>query len=224
MGGKREGRSPQGETRPVLLFVHDLDQEVRERLETGLEKLGVGIGVFDVTEHPTDAEAVFNPRIIVASGVEALQYTKGAKAMIYAIPDINLFIPDNPKYKGLGKLVADLLKEIYMGVELQAEGEVPQPRGTVDIDPRDAVLPPPKDPLTLEEVKKMFKERFPEDPYVFSSNGVQVAVYLNDPPGTMPIEFSLDEFYTILKLVEVTRAKTIRWKTLDEEEKDASSE
>lgn len=224
MDGKREGRSPQGETRPVLLFVHDLDQEVRENLETGLEKMGLGIGVFDVAHYSASGRYDFNPRIIVASGSAAMQIARSAKAVIYAIPDINLFIPENSDYKGLGKLVADLLKDITTGVELQEEEEVPQPKGTVDIDPRDAVLPPPKDPLTLEEVKKMFKERFPEDPYVFSSNGVQVGVYLNEPPGIMPIEFSLEEFYTILKLVEVTRAKTIRWRPLDREEENASSE
>jgi hypothetical protein len=223
MDGKKEGQS-QRETRPVLLFVHDLDQEVRETLETGLEKLGVGIGVLDCHQEYASSRYDFNPRIIIASGSKAMQHARSAKAVIYAIPDINLFIPDNPEYKGLGKLVADLLKEIAIGVELQEEEEVPQPKGTVNIDPRDAVLPPPKDPLTLEEVKKIFQERFPEDPYVFSSNGVQVGVYLNDPPGTMPIEFSLEEFYTILKLVEVTRAKTIRWRTLDREEKDAGSE
>lgn len=222
MGGKKEGQSPSIETRPVLLFVHDLDQEVRQNLETGLEKMGLGIGILDCHQEYANGRYDFNPRIIVASGSTAMQYASSAKAVIYAIPDINLFIPDNPKHKGLGILVAKLLKEIYMSVEVGEE--VPQPKGTVDIDPRDAVLPPPKDPLTLEEVKKIFKERFPEDPYVFTSNGVQVAVYLNDPPGTMPIEFSLEEFYTILKLVEVTRAKTIRWRPLDREEEDASSE
>lgn len=223
LGHKEKGQSQSTEARPVLLFVHDLDPEVRKTLEVGLEKMGLGIGVFDVTHHSASGRYDFNPRIIVASGSEAMQYTRGAKAVIYAIPDINLFIPQNPNYKGLGKLVADLLKEIA-SAEFPEEEKALQPKGTVDIDPRDAVLPPPKDPLTLEELKKIFKERFSEDPYVFSSNGTQVAIYYGEPPGRMPIEFSLEEFYTILKLVEVTRAKTIRWRTIDREEENVVSE
>jgi hypothetical protein len=179
--------------------------------------------VLDVHQEYASGRYDFNPRIIVAAGISAMKYAGGTDAVIYAIPDINLFIPDNPNYSGLGGLVADLLREIYVIAQATEDEEVHQPEGTVDIDPRDAVLPPPKDPLTLEEVKKVFKERFPEDPYVFTSNGVQVGVYLNEPPGIMPIEFSLEEFYTILKLVEVTRAKTIRWRPLDKEEEDAIS-
>lgn len=222
-GHKKKGQSAE-QTRPVLLFVHDLDPEVRDRLKTGLEKIGLErVGIFDCLKESSKAPPAFNPRVIVASGSTALQYARGAKAVIYAIPDINLFIPENPELAGLGKLVAELLKEIYLGIELDEEEEVVEPKGVVDIDPRDAKLPPPKDPLTLEEVKQFFKERFPKDPYVFISNGTQVAVYLDSPPGEMPIEFSLEEFYTILKLVEVTRAKTIRWKTLSKEEKDVVS-
>ena len=223
MHGKEKGQSAE-QARPILLFVHDLDREVRETLEKGLEKLGLGVGVFDVTHYSASGRYDFHPRIIVASGSEAMKLARGSEAVIYAIPDINLFIPENPDLPGLGKLVADLLKEICLGVELHEEEQTVKPKDVVDIDPRDAKLPPPKDPLTLEEVKAFFQEKFPKDPYVFISNGTQVAVYLDTPPGEMPIEFSLEEFYTILKLVEVTKAATIRWKKLNKEEENASSE
>jgi hypothetical protein len=78
MDGKREGQSPQGETRPVLLFVHDLDQEVRKNLETGLEKMGLGIGVLDCHQEYASGRYDFNPRIIIASGSTAMQYARSA--------------------------------------------------------------------------------------------------------------------------------------------------
>ena len=226
MDGKIEGQSAL-QARPILLFVRDLDLEVRRRLETGLEKIGLDrVGIFDIKKDKTQTDGPEQPAIpksIIASGYEAFDAARLGLSrlgtVIYAVPEVGLWIPDQKEYKGLGKLVADFIKEICDGIELQEEEETAaQPKGVVNIDPRDAMLPPPKDPLTLEEVKKIFQERFPKDPYVFSSNGIQVGVYLNDPPGNMPIEFSLEEFYTILKLVEVTRAKTIQWRTLDDEE------
>ena len=227
MVGNIEGQSAV-QARPILLFVCGLAPEVRSTLQKGLENMNLPIDIFDTQQDSTgsDAQNPTIPKIVVASGHEAFKSARlGLSRLgtaIFAIPNVDLFIPDQKRYKGLGKLVADLLKEISEGVELQEW--VLQPEGTVEIDPRDAVLPPPGDPLTLEEVKKIFQERFPEDPYVFTSNGVQVGVYLNDPPGRMPIEFSLEEFYTILKLVEVTRAKSITWKPLNREESNVVPE
>lgn len=220
MAGKSEGQL--SGARPILLFVCDLTSEVESTLKKGLEKMGLPIDIFDIRQDETYTDGTkepITPKRVIVSGIEAFDAARIGLSklgtIIYAIPDVNLFIPDQKKYKGLGTLVADYLKTIC-----DIEEEVLQPEGTVDIDPRDALLPPPRDPLTLEEVKKIFQERFPKDPYLFTSNGTQVAIYLDDPPGKMPIEFSLEEFYTILKLVEVTRAKSIRWKPLIREEKD----
>lgn len=225
MAGKSEGQSAK-RTRPVLLFVCDLAPEVKSNLSKGLEKMGLPIEILDIRQDKTqidNPEKPVIPKRVIASGHEAFGAARiglgRLGTVIYAIPNVSLFIPEQKRYKGLGTLVASYLKEIYDGEE-----EVSQPEGTVDIDPRDALLPPPKDPLTLEEVKKIFQERFPKDPYIFTSNGTEVGIYLDDPPGHMPIEFSLEEFYTILKLVEVTRAKSIRWRPIDKEEEDAVSE
>jgi len=225
MVGKSEGQSAQ-QTRPILLFVCDLAPEVKSTLSKGLEKMGLPIDIFDIRQDKTQIDSSEQPIIptrVIASGYEAFDAARTGLdrlgTIIYAIPDVNLFIPEQKRYKGLGLLVADYLKSIQ-----PLEDEALQPKGTIDIDPRDALLPPPKDPLTLEEVKKIFQERFPKDPYVFVSNGTEVGVYLDDPPGNMPIEFSLEEFYTILKLVEVTRAKSIRWKPLNREEENVVSE
>ena len=221
MAGKSGGQSAK-QTRPILLFVCDLAPEVKSNLSKGLEKMGLPIDIFDIRQDKTQIDGSEQPIIptsVIASGHEAFDAARTGLdrlgTVIYAIPDIHLFIPEQKRYKGLGLLVADYLQSIQLPDE-----EVLQPKGTVDINPRDAMLPHLKDPLTLEEVKKIFRERFPEDPFVFTSNGIQVGVYLNDPPGNMPIEFSLEEFYTILKLVEVTRAKSIRWKPLKREEED----
>ncbi len=223
MAGK--SKAPFVRVRPILLFVCDLAPEVKSNLSKGLEKMGLPIDIFDIRQDKTQIDGSEQPIIpmsVIASGHEALAAARTGLdrlgTVIYAIPDINLFIPEQKRYKGLGLLVADYLKSVQ-----PLEEEVLQPEGTIDIDPRDALLPPPKDPLTLEEVKKFFQERFPKDPYVFVSNGTEVGVYLDDPPGNMPIEFSLEEFYTILKLVEVTRAKSIRWKPLNREEDNVVS-
>ncbi len=224
MAGK--SKAPFVGVRPILLFVCDLAPEVKSTLSKGLEKMGLPIDIFDIRQDKTQIDSSEQPIIpmsVIASGHEAFDAARTGLdrlgTIIYAIPDINLFIPEQKRYKGLGILVASYIKKICDSVEEEA----PQPKGTIDIDPRDALLPPPKDPLTLEEVKKIFQERFPKDPYVFVSNGTEVGVYLDDPPGNMPIEFSLEEFYTILKLVEVTRAKSIRWKPLNREEENVVS-
>jgi hypothetical protein len=225
MAGKNVGRSAK-QARSILLFVCDLAPEVKSNLSKGLEKMGLPIDIFDIRQDKTIIDNIDKPIIptrVIASGHEAFAAARTgldrSGTIIYAIPDVSLFIPEQKRYKGLGLLVADYLKSV-----LPTEEEVPQPKGTVDIDPRDALLPPPKDPLTLEEVKKIFQERFPKDPYIFTSNGTEVGVYLDDPPGKMPIEFSLEEFYTILKLVEVTRAKSIRWKPIIREEENVVPE
>ena len=48
------------------------------------------------------------------------------------------------------------------------------------------------------------------------SGHTEIAIYPDDPPGKKPIEFSLSEFYTILKLVEITKAKGIVWRETED--------
>ena len=163
--------------------------------------------------------------VCVACGVEAYEVAKetGFKN-IFAVPPVELWIPEHKDYPGLGKMVADKLERITRAhTSSSTSASVPttsiqstpstEDTNAPNINPREAGLPFPTDTLTMEEIRSLFTGKYSQDePFIFSSGGAEVAIYPDDPPGKRPIEFSLDEFYTIMKLIEITKADGIIWR------------
>lgn len=207
----------------IPLFVHGVDQEKFNKLCEGMQRVsGDWIRCFSLPEALGKFPASDS---CIAAGVDASNMVKELNFnRVYKIPDVSLFI-EEPDHPGLGKLVVKHLKYI-MAVEIESSTTSPSQSilsttpvdEEVDekapiIDPRDSGFKLPKEGLSMEEIKNLFQLQYSqEEPFVFMSEDIEIAIYPDDPPGKKPIEFSLDEFYTILKLVEITKAKGIVWR------------
>ena len=216
MDGKTEGQTGLV-VWPILLMVDNLSADMRERLESGLEGRKLNYRVHDYNDETTHLQI---SKVVVAAGRDAFRAARvGLKdSIIYAIPDVSLFI-DN---KWLAPIVAEHLRMIQDSVSKGSSTSPSIPTTTIrstpsraHFNPRDSGITLPTEGLTKDELYKLFESQFSEDPFVFWSGTEEVAIYLGEPEGRIPIEFSLEEFFTILKLTQLTKAKTIIWREPD---------
>jgi len=237
MDGKEEGWAPIGQ--PISLFVNDLSGDLHASLVRGLEDRGLYYEVFDIKRDPVATVVPALPRVpnvVVAAGRDAFKSARlGLKqdnTIIYTVPEVEIFLED----KRLAKHVAEYLLFVQTSV-FHREGQIPpaHPESSStspsipttsqtstptkgEFIPSDSGISLPTEGLTKDELYELFESRFSEDPFVFWTGNQEVAIYLDEPEGRLPIEFSLEEFFTILKLTELTKAKVIIWR-----EPDASS-
>lgn len=232
MDGKTEGQAD-SKAWPILLFVNDLAVELRQKLVEGLAARDLNYDIFDYKHDPTMEATgpVAYPKVAVAAGIDAFKSARlGLQkqgTVIYTIPEPKLFLED----KRLAPIVAEHLRFVQTSVlhrealDYPPESSSTSPSipttsiastpSTGEFDPRDSGISLPTEGLTKDELLKLFESQFSEDPFVFWSGKEEVAIYLGEPQGKMPIEFSLEEFFTILKLTELTKAKAIIWREPD---------
>lgn len=204
-----------GKAIPFLL--HEPDPQQWVKLVQGFKKMNLN---FEPVRADKEWKVAPGP-VCVAAGYEAAVVARETGFRdIHIVPAVDLWIPTQKDYPGLGKLVAEKLK----GIARRYESSTTSPsipttsiRSTdsnaPNINPREAGLPFPTDKLTMEEIRGLFSDKYSQDePFIFSSGGAEVAIYPDKPPGKRPIEFSLEEFYTILKLLEITKADGIVWR------------
>ena len=221
MDGKNKLESVYGRLIPFLL--HEPNPEQWIKLIQGFEKMKLP---FELIRADKEWKVVPGD-LCIASGVKATEIARetGFKE-VFTVPPLDLWVPEHEAYPGLGKLVADNLKRIVsIRTSSSTSASVPttsirstpstdpEDTGAPFLNPREAGLPFPTDTLTMEEIRSLFTGKYSQDePFIFSSGGSEVAIYPDDPPGNRPIEFSLDEFYTIMKLIEITKADGIIWR------------
>ena len=213
----------------IPLFTHGIDQEKFNKLCEGMQRIsGDWIQCFSLSEALGEFPST---DCCITTGIDASNMAKELGfERIYKIPSVDLFV-DEPDHPGLGKKVVKYLKYV-IAVEIESSTTSPSmgpstaqtTSPSVDedaptIDPRDSGFKLPKEGLSMEEIRDLFQAQYSqEEPFVFTSGYTEIAIYPDDPPGKRPIEFSLNEFYTVLKLVEITKAKGIVWREM----KDAS--
>ena len=223
MDGKEEGWAPGGQ--PIDLFVNDLSGDLRASLVRGLEDRGLYYSIFDIKRDPTITGGPVVPRvpnIVVAAGRDAFKSARlGLKqdnTIIYTIPEAQIFLEDNR----LAKHVAEYLRFIQDSASISSSTSpsIPTTSQTStptkgEFIPSDSGISLPTEGLTKDELYELFESRFSEDPFVFWTGDQEVAIYLDEPEGRLPIEFSLEEFFTVLKLTELTKAKLVIWREPD---------
>jgi len=211
----------------IPLLTYEVSPDQFKKLTSGMEKMNLPFIPCNST-NAIDMPLVeaFQINICVAAGIDAYEMAEreGFKT-IHAIPPVELWIPPHKNYHGLGTLIAEELEKIgrrYVGssstsasiptTSMQSTPSV-EDTDAPNINPREAGLPFPTDKLSMEEIKSLFTGKYSQDePFIFSTGGAEVAIYPDKPTGIRPIEFSLDEFYTILKLLEITKADGIVWR------------
>ena len=204
-----------GKAIPFLL--HEPSPEQWVKLVQGFKKMSLNF-------EPVRADQDWKTKpghVCVAAGYEAAVVARETGFTdIHIVPPIELWIPSQKQYPGLGKLIADKLKGIARQYEssstspsIPTTSMVTTDSNAPNINPREAGLPFPTDKLSMEEIRGLFTDKYSQEkPFIFSSGGAEVAIYPDKPPGDKPIEFSLEEFYTILKLIEITKADGIVWR------------
>jgi len=210
-----------GNDRLIPFLLHEPTPDQWVKLVQGFEKMGLP---FELVKADEDWKTEPG-EVCVACSYKAYEIAKATGFKdIFAVPPIHLWIPEHKDYPGLGKMVADKLKRIVRAytssstsASIPTTSQVCTPstedNNAPNINPREAGLPFPTDTLTMEEIRSLFTGKYSQDePLIFSSGGAEVAIYPDDPPGDRPIEFSLDEFFTIMKLIEITKADGIIWR------------
>jgi hypothetical protein len=229
MDGKDTGPVMPIDDRPIPFLLHEPTPKEWIRLVQGFEKMELP---FELVRADKEWKVVPGG-VCIASGIKAAEIARetGFKE-VFTVPSLDLWAPEHKAYPGLGKLVADDLRRIAkiranraLPTSSSTSASIPTTSGkstpSTDpedvnapfLNPREAGLPFPTDTLTMEEIRSLFTGKYSQDkPFIFSSGGAEVAIYPDDAPGNRPIEFSLDEFYTIMKLIEITKADGIIWR------------